>query len=160
MDDRKMDECIVCGESAVTRSVMTQQFAYVDGGRDILLTADIPVERCANCGETLVGPEGELARHEVICHYLGRLTPSEIKEIRKARSLSQDRFADEVGVGLASIKRWETGAVIQSAAMDKLLRAAGGVSKPKKRHFTPVFRTGIKDYMLTDAKRFRLRPGV
>jgi putative zinc finger/helix-turn-helix YgiT family protein len=51
----------------------------------------------------------------------GLLTGREIKALREALGLSQKELADDLQIGIASIKRWESGAV-QSESMDKLLR--------------------------------------
>ena len=49
------------------------------------------------------------------------LTSTEIKEFRKSHNLTQAQLADSMNVGIASIKRWESGTV-QSASMDRALR--------------------------------------
>jgi DNA-binding transcriptional regulator YiaG len=49
------------------------------------------------------------------------LTSMDIKALRKARGLTQQELAARMNVGIASIKRWETG-MIQSRSMDKALR--------------------------------------
>jgi putative zinc finger/helix-turn-helix YgiT family protein len=49
------------------------------------------------------------------------LTGEEIKRLRKARHLTQQQMAEQMKVGIASIKRWETGTV-QSEAMDHAMR--------------------------------------
>ena len=51
----------------------------------------------------------------------GLLTGEEIRSLRKARGLNQQDLADLMNVGVASIKRWETG-LIQSKSMDRILR--------------------------------------
>lgn len=51
----------------------------------------------------------------------GLLTGREIRVLRETKGLTQNKLADDLQVGIASIKRWETGAV-QSQSMDKLLR--------------------------------------
>ena len=51
----------------------------------------------------------------------GLLTSGEIKELRKSRNLTQCQLAEIMNLGIASIKRWETGTV-QSASMDHALR--------------------------------------
>lgn len=51
----------------------------------------------------------------------GLLTGEEIRGLRKARHLTQKHLAERMNVGIASIKRWETGTV-QSASMDQALR--------------------------------------
>jgi putative zinc finger/helix-turn-helix YgiT family protein len=52
----------------------------------------------------------------------GLLTSEEIKIGRKRLGLTQKDLADLLSVGIASIKRWETG-IIQSQSMDRILRA-------------------------------------
>ncbi len=51
----------------------------------------------------------------------GLLTSGEIKKFRKSRNLTQHQLAEIMNLGIASIKRWETGTV-QSASMDHALR--------------------------------------
>ena len=49
------------------------------------------------------------------------LTGQEIKSLREAKGLTQQQLADLMNVGIASIKRWETG-MVQSKSMDHALR--------------------------------------
>lgn len=49
------------------------------------------------------------------------LTSDEIRSAREQLAMSQGAFADYLGVGIASVKRWELGQV-QERSMDKLLR--------------------------------------
>ncbi len=52
---------------------------------------------------------------------LNLLTSEEIKLLRRDKGISQQALADLLNVGVASIKRWETG-LIQSKSMDHALR--------------------------------------
>lgn len=52
---------------------------------------------------------------------VGSLTGREIKSLRKAKGLTQQQLADTMNIGIASIKRWETG-MIQTRSMDHALR--------------------------------------
>jgi len=52
---------------------------------------------------------------------MGLLTGSEIKSLRQAKGMSQQELARAMDVGIASIKRWETG-MIQTRIMDAALR--------------------------------------
>jgi putative zinc finger/helix-turn-helix YgiT family protein len=54
---------------------------------------------------------------------IGLMTGSEIIEGRKKQHLTQATLANRMKVGIASIKRWETG-IIQSKSMDKMLSQA------------------------------------
>ena len=51
----------------------------------------------------------------------GLLTSEEIRAARARLDMSQQEFADYLGVGVASVKRWEWGQV-QEKSMDKLMR--------------------------------------
>ena len=51
----------------------------------------------------------------------GLLTGEQIRDRRKSLGMSQAKFAEHLGVGLASIKRWETGR-IQDRSSDRLIR--------------------------------------
>jgi putative zinc finger/helix-turn-helix YgiT family protein len=50
------------------------------------------------------------------------LTPEEIREGREKLGLTQKQFANLLGVGEATVSRWETGTQIQQRAMDRFLR--------------------------------------
>ena len=52
---------------------------------------------------------------------VGLLSGEEIKQLRKKYKLTQKSLANQMTVGIASIKRWE-GGIIQSKPMDKVLR--------------------------------------
>lgn len=54
---------------------------------------------------------------------VGLLTSTQISEARRRKNLSQEKLAMLMGIGIASVKRWE-GAAIQSRSMDKMLRNA------------------------------------
>jgi len=52
---------------------------------------------------------------------VGLMSSREIIEGRKKHRLTQDALAKKMNVGIASIKRWESG-IIQTKSMDKMLR--------------------------------------
>jgi transcriptional regulator with XRE-family HTH domain len=49
------------------------------------------------------------------------LTSTEIRANRALLTMTQQQFADHLGTGVASVKRWEAGQ-IQDKAMDELIR--------------------------------------
>jgi putative zinc finger/helix-turn-helix YgiT family protein len=51
----------------------------------------------------------------------GLLTGDDLRELRSGLDMSQLEFAEYIGVGVASVKRWECGQ-IQDKAMDQLIR--------------------------------------
>jgi len=58
---------------------------------------------------------------EAYRHQVGLLTGEEIRKLRKEKGMTQADLAGAMGVGVASIKRWETGS-IQTKSMDQILR--------------------------------------
>ena len=151
--------CALCGAEGGTRSVQAQQFAYREGAQEILLVAEVPVISCAHCGETYTGDGAEEAQHDAVCRYLGRLTPEEIRALRDRLGLSQAKLAERTGIGIASIKRWESGALIQNASLDARLRMFDdeAARQPSTRP-TPRFRTELRQEMFDAARLFTLRP--
>src|SRR5262249_34973299 len=80
---------------------------------------------CPKCGyQTIAGsdmPEfGRLLADQYRKKY-GLLTSDEIRERRKRLEMNQEQFADWLGVGIASVKRWEMGK-IQDKRSDALIR--------------------------------------
>lgn len=113
--------CFDCGSSDVAKALQQQVFQYGNGEDAVELTAEMPVFTCKVCGFQFAGPEADEARHEAVCRHLRVLTPQEIVLIREHTGLSQAQFAKCTRIGIASLKRWETGVVIQNAANDELI---------------------------------------
>lgn len=156
-----LEVCAVCGAKAATRSKRTQQFAYREGGNEVELIAQIPVLSCASCGETYTADGAEEAQHSAVCRYLGRLSPEEIKDLRRRNRLTQQKLAELTGIGIASIKRWENGLVIQNASLDARLRSVDQRRDEAARSRpTPRFRTTFSRETLEAAPHFALRPRV
>ena len=85
-----------------------------------------PVHVCPHCSYEMPA----VGYHTQVCQATGDayrqkhglLTSAEIIGHRKAMKKSQRQFADFVGVSVASLKRWETGALVQDKASDELVR--------------------------------------
>ncbi|MBE0657195.1 MAG: helix-turn-helix domain-containing protein [Bryobacteraceae bacterium] len=80
---------------------------------------------CSNCGFQMV-PADLLEEHGLLVdkayrHAAGLLRADEIRDARKRLGLSQLEFAEYLGVGEASVKRWEAGA-LQDKSSDDLIR--------------------------------------
>ena len=90
---------------------------------------NVPVEqfRCSTCaiefGTVEQTAKIQKAIAEAYRKKVGFLTGREIVEKRMKQGLTQDDLAKRMNVGIASIKRWETGS-IQSKSMDQALRLA------------------------------------
>lgn len=83
--------------------------------------------RCSVCGEEEYSFEQAVAAErrasELYREKNGFLQPDDIAALRRRWGLSQARMEDALGVGRKTVARWEAGRVLQSRAMDNLLRA-------------------------------------
>lgn len=65
------------------------------------------------------------AKHEL-------LSPEEIRQIREQLGMSQKELAKKLQLGEVTISRWESNSVIQTAALDLLLRLMRDVPEVRK----------------------------
>ena len=148
--------CEICGDGIATWSIQSQEFAYGVGDTAVTLTAKVPVWSCPNCEIEYLADGAEAVRHEAVCRHLDRLTPVEIRQIRSSAGMTQARFAEELNVGLASLKRWELGTVIPNASTNALLREFAVRPRAAMR-LAPQFKTSFSPEKLVAAGRFKLR---
>jgi putative zinc finger/helix-turn-helix YgiT family protein len=113
---------------------------------------------CPECGleAGTVQSTGVIQRQlaEIFRKRTGLLTGEDIKTLRKKRGLTQQELADRLKIGVASIKRWETG-LIQSKSMDHALRLqlAGNHLKDDLSGNRPFSITRIKLVLTTFEKK-------
>jgi len=150
-------------------SYQTELFNYKTEREDIVqLSARVPVWKCDACGDQYTDSNAEEIRHHTVCEYLQRLTPVAVKALRERIGYSQSQWADLTGFGIASVKRWETGALIQGLAQDRYMRLlrdqrniaalrdmAAGVKSGTKRH--RKFCTELSADVIAQAPLFQLR---
>ena len=117
--------CADCGSYRTSTRKETETFDYRHGDELIQLNADIDVHSCQECGFQFADSSSEDARHEAVCKYLGVMTPAEVKAIRVNYGFSRSEMADASKIGEASLARWESSALIQSAAYDNFLYLFG-----------------------------------
>jgi len=88
-------------------------------------TVHSSVTRCEHCGFEILSDEqlDELTKKAADAYRAkhGLLTSAEIIGRRKTANMSQRKFAEFIGVGEASVKRWEK-AAIQDQSSDSLIR--------------------------------------
>jgi len=94
-----------------------------EGALHFIRVPDLPVQRCAECGEVTYGNDTQEAIHRALRAHLHLLQPDEIRTCRKALYLTQEQLAEAIGCAAESLSRWENGAIIQSRSYDRLLRA-------------------------------------
>jgi putative zinc finger/helix-turn-helix YgiT family protein len=151
--------CAICGSVAATSTMTYHEFDYRLGSKLVTLSARIPVMECDDCDEAYFGDGAEEIKHEAVCDFLGRLTPRAIVGLRESLGMSQAQLAAHTGIGVASIKRWETGLVVQGAALDRQLRNLEPiVDQGSASPWAGSFRTPITEAIRRKAKTFSLRP--
>jgi putative zinc finger/helix-turn-helix YgiT family protein len=116
-------ECPSCESNDVVLKYENQKFDYNNGAL-VSLSVTVPVNFCQNpeCREAFLGEQAMKIRHDAICTHLGLLTPSTIQEIRMRKATTVEAFASITGIGIATIRRWESGSIFQSKSQDNFLR--------------------------------------
>ena len=117
---RQMSSCPLCAGHAKI-SPVTEALEYTTPKGIVTISVTMPYITCDACGFAGFGEAGERARTEAVYRYHGRLTPWNIVEIRTSLGLTQAEFAHQLGVGHASLERWETGEKMQNQSMDNLI---------------------------------------
>jgi putative zinc finger/helix-turn-helix YgiT family protein len=114
--------CIHCRKAELKRQ-KTDMPAELKG--EPVLVPQIDALVCPRCGyKTLHGSRMSEYMHAAADAYRRKkqlLTSQEIRSRREQLRMTQDQFASYLGVGSASVKRWELGQV-QDRAMDRLIR--------------------------------------
>jgi putative zinc finger/helix-turn-helix YgiT family protein len=82
----------------------------------------LTVPQCTNCQSISIDDEADQQISAAFRREARLLTPEEIRLGREKLGLTQKQFANLLGVGEATVSRWETGAQIQQRAMDRFLR--------------------------------------
>ncbi|MDO9069372.1 MAG: type II toxin-antitoxin system MqsA family antitoxin [Deltaproteobacteria bacterium] len=117
------DECPLCGGGRLCEKVVEEHFSYKGHS---LAVPDFQIFECPACGEAVV-EKNSARRAEKLLKDFGRqidglLTAVDIKRVRLKLHLTQEQMATVLGGGLKSFARYENGQVVQSKAMDNLLR--------------------------------------
>ena len=82
----------------------------------------LEVPRCQTCGETYSTDAIDEKVSDSLRERLRFLTPAQIRKGIEQLGLKQQELAERLGVAPETISRWVNGALIQSRAMDNLLR--------------------------------------
>jgi putative zinc finger/helix-turn-helix YgiT family protein len=116
--------CLKCRKRDVFPTIIPYTAEVTHDGRlyEVALPA-LEVPRCRSCGELVFTNRVDEQITDALRARLRLLTPAQIREGRKSLRLLQQELAERLGVAEATISRWETGTLIQSRAMDNLLRA-------------------------------------
>lgn len=92
--------------------------------------------RCPSCGEGMfTAAEAKELRERAFAKYRkkhGLLTAEDIRDIREQLGMSQRDLARRLHLGEVTVSRWESNRVIQTAALDLLLRLMRDVPEVRK----------------------------
>lgn len=124
MMNKNSYQCPLCGENDLVKKVITETFEYK--GKEFEYPNYIVYE-CPKCKEAIVDKktlkESGRAIRDFYRQVDGLLSASEIRRIRTTRlCLTQDKASEFLGGGAKSFARYENSEVIQSVALDNLLR--------------------------------------
>jgi putative zinc finger/helix-turn-helix YgiT family protein len=115
--------CGKCGQKNMHLATVTYSTTIEHDGRAYCVEiAALTVPQCGNCRALSIDEEADQQISAAFRREARLLTPEEIREGREKLELTQKQFANLLGVGEATVSRWETGAQIQQRAMDRFLR--------------------------------------
>lgn len=115
--------CGKCGEKTMALATVPYTTTIEHDGRSYRVEiSDLSVPRCSHCQALSIDDEADSRISAAFRQVARLLTPEEIREGRERLELTQKQFAQLLGVGEATVSRWETGAQIQQRALDRFLR--------------------------------------
>lgn len=118
---KRCPNCRHSGDGELCRkSVMHEWTEGVE--RERHYKARIDVIACVSCGAEVIDEYARLQQHEVWCRENDLLSPRAIRDLRRRLGLRRERFAELLGLGPASVGRWERGVLVQNKAYDNLMR--------------------------------------
>jgi putative zinc finger/helix-turn-helix YgiT family protein len=115
--------CGKCGHKAMRLAAVPYDVTIEHDGRAYRI--EIPkltVPQCADCQTVSIDDEADQQISAEFRRVARLLSPAEIRHGREKLGLTQKQFANLLGVGEATVSRWETGAQIQQRAMDRFIR--------------------------------------
>jgi len=149
--------CTVCGTRMKTRR---ENYRYDAVGLPGITLRDVEVSRCLKCGEYEVAIPRIEELHRTIAQALiakrERLTPSEIRFLRKFLGWSGVDFAAHVGTTPETVSRWETGSTPMGVTSDRLLRLMVASRQPVTDYSLDTLKVVARE----QAKPIRLRMEV
>src|SRR5260370_20137114 len=115
--------CGKCGQKKMhLATVLYATTIEHDGGAYEVEIPALTVPQCGKCQAISIDDEADQQISAAFRRAARLLTPEEIRQGREKLALTQKQFANLLGVGEATVSRWQTGAQIQQRAMDRVLR--------------------------------------
>src|SRR6266404_8641826 len=115
--------CGKCGQRAMQLATVSYTTTIEHDGRAYRVEVPaLTVPQCGNCQAISIDDEADQQISAAFRREARLLAPEEIRQGREKLGLTQKQFANLLGVGEATVSRWETGAQIQQRAMDRFVR--------------------------------------
>jgi len=115
--------CGKCGHKRMHLATVLYTTTIEHDGRTYRVEVPaLTVPQCGNCQALSIDDDADHQISSAFRRAAGLLAPEEIRQGREKLGLTQKQFANLLGVGEATVSRWETGAQIQQRAMDRFLR--------------------------------------
>jgi putative zinc finger/helix-turn-helix YgiT family protein len=114
--------CGKCGQKRMHLATVPHATTIEHDGR--AKRVEIPaltVPQCGYCQALSLDDEADQQISAAFRRAAGLLAPEDIRQGREKLGLTQKQFANLLGVGEATVSRWETGAQIQQRAMNRFL---------------------------------------
>ena len=129
MQDRLFPRrCPECGKKEVRPATAHHSSQIKHDGR--LYTVEVPklrVPRCKSCGTLVFDNDADQQIAAALREQFGLLSTGQIRTNRDQLGLNQRELAEQLGVAVETISRWENGVLTQTKAMDHYLRVYFGV---------------------------------
>lgn len=128
-----MKKCRECGTAMESRR---EPYRYDASGLEGVVLDNTLIHRCPNCGNYVASIERMEELHRELAQALARrperLTPKEIRFMRKWLGYSSLEFAGKMGVSPSTVSRWESASEPQSmgGTAERLLRLMVLQEKP------------------------------
>lgn len=128
-------KCVDCGGTMSTRR---GNYKYTASGLPYVTLRNVEIRRCKACGEEeVVIPRIENLHRALALAVItkpSRLTPEEIRFLRKYLGWSGTDFAKYMGVKPESVSKWENDKAAMGAVADRLLRLMVATGSPVKEY--------------------------
>jgi len=147
--------CLVCGSRMKSKR---ENYRYDAVGLAGITLQGVEVTRCGKCGEYEVAIPRIEDLHQTIAQAViskkERLTPAEIRFLRKHLGWTGAEFAAHFGAARETVSRWENGSTPMGPTADRLLRmmvanppahASDSTNiRPTTKSSPKAFRIGLK----------------
>ncbi len=103
-------KCISCGSENMQSH--TGAYRYDIGIEEKIVLLGIPINRCPDCGEEEIGIPRLAELHQIVAETIAsksaRLTPKEVRFLRKHLDMTNVRLAEIMGVAPETASRWQS----------------------------------------------------